>query len=606
MDSEKRPSRWRTVQIIGIIILTAALILGLHPGMLYDVRAKEEEERLRIVFIHNNPCASCNEVGKFSETVREQFGEEGVPFHYDIIGYYAYSTEGAEKVKELKEEFGIADKDMYYPMAVINDRYLLGSTAVGDGIKALMMEEAGFEEDSSESEGITEGAGEQISELTGMSEEAGERISESVGAEKGSEAQISESAGTEKGSEARISESAGIAEGTEDGGSGYETSESADVPDGGQDMTERTSKAADADIIVHYYDTTACESCAKADAAVEEIPDSVTINGKEYTVAVEIKSVAEGDNASELTGYFERYGVPSSRQKVPILFVGSRYLCDDEIVKELDNILSSNEALEPEPESKASDENRAENENFLDAVGIGSIIATGFLNGLNPCSLSMTLLFLSLLVGRKKFLRYGLAFLAGKYVAYVALGIAVTKAAAVIPAAAFGIASTVINVILLVLCLILCVGNFLDFLNARKGEYGKIRVQLPVALRRWNHKFIKQTVNDGKGEKFLLPTVFIGSVVVSLGEFFCTGQIYLASILSWIERAEGSGVPIAVFCIYIAMLCVPALIIVVMLAFGKSVLSISDQARKQMPAVKLLNALFFAVFAALAVKMLLG
>lgn len=38
---------------------------------------------------------------------------------------------------------------------------------------------------------------------------------------------------------------------------------------------------------------------------------------------------------------------------------------------------------------------------------------------------------------------------------------------------------------------------------------------------------------------------------------------------------------------------------------GKSVFTISDQALRQTPVVKLLNAIFFAVFVVLAIKMLL-
>lgn len=567
------PSRRRklsegwTARFLRVMILTLAFMLGLGTGEAWTARAEEQEERLRILFIHNNPCESCHEVDKFAESVREQFGEAGVPFHYDIIGYYAYGTEGAEKVKELKSQFGISDQDMLYPMVVIGDRYLLGSSSVENGVKDLMLE---MWEEAHPKEENTETGAKDIS----ASDEGASPESELVGAKSESVA-ISETKDETRAESADISK----------------TEETAGV----------TSERISGEILVRYFDTVACESCEKADQAVEELPKSVEIDGETYSVTVEQYSVAEGDNAEKLTALFEQYEVPKDEQRVPILFVGSRYLSGEkEICGETTALLSSREALET-----VSGEVTQQSENLLDAVGIGGIIATGFLNGLNPCSLSMTLLFLSLLVSRKNFLRYGLAFLTGKYVAYVGLGIAVSRAAAVIPAAAFGVASTVINVILLILCLALAIGNFLDFLNVRKGEYGKVRVQLPVALRRWNHKFIKQTVQEGAG-KFLLPAVFIGSAVVSLGEFFCTGQIYLASILRWIEKAGGSGVPVAVFCIYIAMLCVPALIITIMLALGKSALSISDQALKQMPAVKLLNTIFFAVFAALAIKMLIG
>lgn len=97
-------------------------------------------------------------------------------------------------------------------------------------------------------------------------------------------------------------------------------------------------------------------------------------------------------------------------------------------------------------------------------------MVTGFLNGLNPCALSMTLLFLSLLAAAGgRFLRYGLCYLAGKFLAYLGLGMAVAAAASSIPMDAFGTARNILNVLLLIFCLGAAFGNLWDFVQVKKG-----------------------------------------------------------------------------------------------------------------------------------------
>lgn len=129
-------------------------------------------------------------------------------------------------------------------------------------------------------------------------------------------------------------------------------------------------------------------------------------------------------------------------------------------------------------------------------------------------------------------------------------------------------------------------------------------MQLPRALRRWNEKMMQAAVRPSMG-KLLFLAVFGGSVVIALGEFFCTGQIYLASILQWVQSAPGEGVPFFVFCLYIAAMCIPALLIIILVAGGKSVFALSEKSLQRMPAVKLLYAVLFLAFALFSLYMLI-
>lgn len=217
----------------------------------------------------------------------------------------------------------------------------------------------------------------------------------------------------------------------------------------------------------------------------------------------------------------------------------------------------------------------------------------------------MTLLFLSLLAAAGgRFLRYGFCFLAGKFAAYLGLGLAVSAAASAIPLEAFGLARNILNVILVCFCLAAALGNIWDFVQIKRGNYGKVRMQLPAGLRRWNEKLLQSAVRPGLGGLLFLA-VFGGSVLVSLGEFFCTGQIYLASILRWVQTDAQKGIPVFVFCLYVGAMCIPALLIILLVAGGKSILALSEGSLRRMPAVKLCYAALFIVFAVFSLYMLI-
>ncbi len=210
------------------------------------------------------------------------------------------------------------------------------------------------------------------------------------------------------------------------------------------------------------------------------------------------------------------------------------------------------------------------------------------------------LLFFSLIAALPKgCLRYGLGFLTGKFLAYVLLGLAAAGAISFIPFETFVIFRKGLNAVLLAACLFLAYGNFRDCFYAFRGEYGKIKMQLPGKLRKWNDKLVKRMAGNS-GRKAFLLLVFGGGMVIALGEFFCTGQIYLASILQWMQSAQNSGVPVTALVLYSAALCLPAFILLVLIVRGRSALFLVDRNLKGMPLVKLCNGILFVVFAVIA------
>lgn len=147
-----------------------------------------------------------------------------------------------------------------------------------------------------------------------------------------------------------------------------------------------------------------------------------------------------------------------------------------------------------------------------------------------------------------------------------------------------------------VFALVLSILNFRDYFFAGKGEYGRIKVQLPRKLREWNHHKIGGLKEVP--ERFLIPAVFALGVIISAGEFFCTGQIYLASILYLIKENSAGGIRNYLYlAVYTAALCVPQLLLILIIQRARSMAGASKLTLKGMPVVKLIYGILFLIFA---------
>lgn len=452
----------------------------------------EKVQPTEVIMIHNNPCESCDEPARLMELLDRLAPDKGAGSDYEGSVYYAYHGEGYELVEKACEQFGLEKKNIVYPLVIVGERYLMGDAQLEEELTDCLADAA------------TAGANNVLAD-------------------------------------------AGAGNSKEEGGK----------------RELRTISAADAgaDTAVHllYFYTEICDKCEKAEAFFKTLPRTIEIEGTAYPLVITELSVAEEDNALLFAALAEAYQVPESRQQVPFLFAGDEYLSGERaICGQTEQLLAEGKGLGHVYEADMNtalkvQSARRENMPFflLRTVGVG------FLNGFNPCALSLTLLFLSLIAAVPGgFLRYGISFLLGKFLAYVLLGIAASAALSAIPFEAFAEVRYAVNLLLLLVCMLLAAGNLLDCYHAARGELGKIRVQLPGILRRFNHELVKKIVSPAAG-KLVLALIFVGSMAIACGEFFCTGQIYLVSILQWIRSGQGSVSVIAFSCTRRLCACPP-------------------------------------------------
>lgn len=356
--------------------------------------------------------------------------------------------------------------------------------------------------------------------------------------------------------------------------------------------------------MVFFY-VNGCEECNEVKAFMDEMTPKyeVTYEGKKIESQIEILKYDSGDpvNFELLHRFYEAYNVPEDRQFVPSIFIGDVHLLGEmEVERDLIKHIRSGKGLVEASLTEAvlvGDET----EITLSGQSIVGVLTTGLINGFNPCSISMILFLFSLLLTKKNnVLKLGLSFIAGKFITYLLLG---TAFYSLLTKFNFDIMNSIVKVLLIIIFGGLAVMNFLDFLAAKSEKYGNIRMQLPTGLRKFNHKLIKR-LTDVKNEGWLLLICFGLGVLISAGEFLCTGQIYLATILYVLQNSTGLNMTSLVyFILYCLAFITPLIVFTVIVHRSKGFFSLSEAVRGKMHIIKLVNALLFLTFLILVITL---
>lgn len=346
------------------------------------------------------------------------------------------------------------------------------------------------------------------------------------------------------------------------------------------------TRAAGTVTAVFFYSPT-CGSCRETEDVLTRYQNS---HPEFRLVSYDISNL---QNEELLNRYCARYRIAREKATVPLLFVGDRSFSEISSASALarDLALAGKKAT---PLLPAGGESGAVSR--FSACNVFGVLAAGFVNGLSPCSLSMILFFLSLLaVKREKVLKLGAAFCAGKFIGYLALGTVL-----------FGFLSKLGTIGLkpfikgaaVLLLLILIFLNLRDFFFARKEQYGRMKLQLPSKMKKWDHRLLGG-VSAFSGPALLLFFSFAAGAALSAGEFLCTGQIYLVTIVTVLQSVP--DLSLTAFCylvLYDVGYILPLLALTAAVGRGKEIFELSEFVREHLPAVKLLNALLLAAFGA--------
>jgi hypothetical protein len=554
---QKMAKKYSSVWVVFLCAIFIACVL--EYGSVSMASQNEEQNSnltVQMEYYQYNVCASCHPEDDFFAVVSEMITPLKEEYPYEIAVYNTFREEDKQRFEKRLQELGLKEAEVSLPALI---------TVSEDSVATVCL--SGLDEIREKLTDTLKQAAQAKQSVSGKAaDESGEQIETSA-------ANQSE---TENQTEAPSSQS-----------------------DWEDQLREAVSKDNSTDSVLLYFSTVSCTDCNEVKTYLKKLTDEQTT---ENPLVIHEFNIAEGDGVVLIQKLFSLYNVPSDEQQVPIVFFNGGYLSGAKAVTDgLEQLWKDGALTGFDLEKILSEENSAQEEKQPEAAVqtyIG-LAATGFINGVNPCGASMLLMLLAAMaMSGRSVLKVGCAYLAGKFAAYCAMGMGLYQLFMAIGQDILLNISQVLTCIFAVVFLVLAILYLIDFINVKQKQYGKIRMQLPAALRKWNHERIEQATNVNA--RWMIPAAVVLGIIISAGEFFCTGQVYLAAILYMMKmQQERQLQTIAAFLIYVAAMCVPSLLIVLVLEKTKNVIRMSNKTLEWLPAIKLATSVVFLLFAVL-------
>jgi cytochrome c biogenesis protein CcdA/thiol-disulfide isomerase/thioredoxin len=358
------------------------------------------------------------------------------------------------------------------------------------------------------------------------------------------------------------------------------------------DPEEAVACEGPAPVWAAYFYEVGCQECSRAEYDIRYV------QSKYPQLVVEEYNVQEDAALSEWLG--ARLGVPErQRLATPALFVGEDYLIGTDITAEA--LLALAEKYAPTGLDRAwadfdPDEGGQSIVDRFRSFGVLTVAFAGLVDGLNPCAFATLAFFVSYLAlsGRqgREILAVGLAFTLGVFLAYLAVGLGFYEVLDLLGGLLTTLGRWVYGLTAL-MCAVLAVFSFLDFLKARRGEIGDMSLNLPHSLR----MRINAVIRRGRGSRAFVAGSFVTGIVVSFLELACTGQVYLPTIVFVMSRPELRVRALMFLLLYNLLFIVPLVVVFILAYYGTGSKQLTRFLQQRAATLKLGMALLFAALA---------
>jgi len=217
----------------------------------------------------------------------------------------------------------------------------------------------------------------------------------------------------------------------------------------------------------------------------------------------------------------------------------------------------------------------------------------GLADGINPCSITTLLFFLSFLFflhGKsKQMLIVGISFIIGTFLAYTTIGIGLFQTISTFSLLPFffKIAYPLFTLITLTFCIL----SLRDYYLMKQGRFAAVTLQLPKQIKTKIH----QVVHSKYFFKALPVYGFITGVLVSALEFLCTGQVYLPTIVYILSNSDAHTTGFYYLLIYNLFFILPLVIILLLIYYTSASKGIKKIIEKNLGFAKLFLACFFLI-----------
>ena len=228
---------------------------------------------------------------------------------------------------------------------------------------------------------------------------------------------------------------------------------------------------------------------------------------------------------------------------------------------------------------------------------LGAVALGGLLDGINPCAFATLVLFVSVVTisarRRQHLLSLSLSFIGGVFCAYFLIGLGLTEAVGFLSGAPM--VKKIIDYGIAGLCVVLAGLSLYDWAKARRGEYGKIALQLPASVK----ARIRSTVARFGRARYLAPAGFLTGLMISGLELVCTGQIYLPIIQLMSITSPTRAANLGWLTVYNLSFIAPLAAVFAFVYCGATSDALTALLRKHLALTKAATAAFFIGIAAL-------
>jgi len=296
---------------------------------------------------------------------------------------------------------------------------------------------------------------------------------------------------------------------------------------------------------------------------------------------------------------FDLYQIPEARRgDIVKLYIGDDYLSGDSFrYEDLKNLVSKYQGKAvPQPWEKVTEDALKGGEQKIverfKQFSIWGVLIAGLIDGLNPCAFATIVFLISYLsfLGKqsKEILTYGIIFTSGVFVAYVIAGMGLM--AGFRQLSGFPMLTKGIYLVIGTFAIVLGIISFYDYILFRRGQVAKMKLQLPMALKKKIHGIIRLQTRSSKAG--FLGTFILGFVIAAT-EVVCTGQVYLPTIGYIMTVPELRAYAFLNLILYNVMFIIPLVGVFVAAFLGITSERMAVASKKHTGHVKLLTGILF-------------
>ncbi len=253
-------------------------------------------------------------------------------------------------------------------------------------------------------------------------------------------------------------------------------------------------------------------------------------------VRIGVFDLTKEENKALDEALFQIYQVPESKRgDIVRIYVGDGYVTSSDFTHEAFRKLVSKyqDKGAPPPWEKVTKEAlEGGQKKIIDRFkqfSLWGVLIAGLIDGLNPCAFATIIFLVSYLAflgkANKEILSYGIIFTSGVFIAYILTGMGLM--AGLRQLSGFPLITKTIYTVIGIFALVLGGISFYDYIQFRRGQMGKMMLQLPMALKKKVHGIIRMQIRSPKAG--FLGTFTLG-FVIAITEVVCTGQVYLPTI----------------------------------------------------------------------------